>query len=286
MKLIFWSPVHGQARQSSNLLAVSLHMAMEQHKKILVTQTQYRMNDLEDAAVGRAGKKDFRERFYQDMGLDSLIRCLKRKRIEKADIENCSVQLLPDEEFLLLPGSQCENYEVFQETIGETILTVLEEAEKYYDYVFVDTNPGRDRISRQLLKAADLVVVNLSQNIGVIDRLFWDYPEELKGKKVFFLFGSYLADSCYNLSNLRYRYELIRRNNTAAVPMNLGFMDAIAGGNVRSYFAKNLECEQGDANYGFMQEIRATVHKMTEYIAKKCKAAADRERGTDEYSVD
>ncbi len=286
MKIVFWSPVHGQARQSSNLLAVSLNLVMEQHKKILVTQTQYRMNDLEDAAVGRAGRKDFREQFYQDMGIDSLIRCLKRKQITKADIENCCIQLLPDEEFILLPGSQCENYEVFQENVGETVRTVLEEAEKYYDYVFVDTNPGGDRMSRQLLQAADFIVVNLSQNVGVIDRFFWDYPEELRGKRVFFLFGSYLADSCYNLSNLRYRYELIRRNNAAVIPMNVGFMDAIAGGNVRNYFAKNLECEPGDANYTFMQEVGATVRKMTEYLAKRSKTVVSREGGADEYCID
>ena len=277
MKIVFWSPVHGQARQSSNLLAVSLHMVMKQHKKILITQTQYRMNDLEDAAVGRAGKKDFRDRFYQDMGIDSLIRCLKRKRIDKADVENCCIQLLPEEDFLLLPGSQRENYEVFQETVGEAVHTILEEVEKYYDYIFVDANPGRDRISRQLLRAADLIVVNLSQNVGVIDRLFWDYPEELKGKRVFFLFGSYLSDSCYNLSNLRYRYELIRRNNAAVIPMNVGFMDAIAGGNVRNYFAKNLECELGDMNYMFMQEVRTTVQKIEEYIVKKSKTVVSRE---------
>ncbi len=286
MKIVFWSPVHGQARQSSNLLAVSLNLVMEQHKKILVTQTQYRMNDLEDAAVGRAGRKDFRERFYQDMGIDSLIRCLRRKRLEKTDIENCCIQLLPDEEFVLLPGSQCEHYEVFQETVGEAVNTLLEEAERYYDYVFVDTNPGGDRMSRQLLQAADFIVVNLSQNVGVTDRFFWDYPEELRGKRVFFLFGSYLADSCYNLSNLRYRYKLIRRNNSAVIPMNVGFMDAIAGGNVRNYFAKNLECEPGDANYNFMQEVGATVRKMTAYLAKKSNIVVSREGGADEFCID
>lgn len=285
MKIVFWSPVHGQARQSSNLLAVSLKLVMEQHKKIMVTQTQYRMNDLEDAVVGRAGKKAFRERFYQDMGMDSLIRCLKRKQIEKADIENCCIQLLPDEDFILLPGSQCENYEIFQETVGETVHTVLEEAEQYYDYVFVDTNPGGDRISRKLLQTADLIVVNLSQNVGVIDRFFWDYPEELRGKRVFFLFGSYLPDSCYNLSNLRYRYRLIRRNNAAVIPMNVGFMDAIAGGNVRDYFAKNLECEPGDVNYTFMKEVGETVRKMTAYIAKKIPASVYKEGETDESCI-
>ena len=286
MTIVFWSPVHGQARQSSNLLAVSLYLAMEQHKKILITQTQYRMNDLEDAVVGRAGKKDFRERFYQDMGMDSLIRCLKRKRIDKADIENCCIQLLTEEEFLLLPGSQCENYEVFRETVGEAVHAVLEETEKYYDYVFVDTNPGGDQISRQLLQAADLVVVNLSQNVGMIDRFFWDYPEELRGKPVFFLFGSYLSDSCYNLSNIRYRYELIRRNNAAVIPLNVGFMDAIAGGDVRNYFAKNLESEPGGANYAFMQELGETVHKLTAYIAKKNRVSAERKGGVDEYCID
>ena len=67
MKIIFWAPVHGQSRQSANLLAVALIMAMRKQQHMLLTQTQFRMNDLEDAIIGRTGVKELREQFYQDM---------------------------------------------------------------------------------------------------------------------------------------------------------------------------------------------------------------------------
>ena len=65
MKVVFWSPVHGQTRQSSNMLSVALMLAMKKKCRIMITQTQLRMNDLEDAIVGRAVVKGIREQFYR-----------------------------------------------------------------------------------------------------------------------------------------------------------------------------------------------------------------------------
>ena len=187
MKIVFWAPVHGHTGQSANMLAVSLMMAMKQKKRLLLTQTQFCVNDMEDAIVGRVGTKEIRERFYQDMGIDSLIRCIKRKRPDKADVENCCIQLLPNEDLVLLPGSQSSNYEVYSEILSETIVTLLNETEKYYDAVLIDAAPGIDKINDKLFETSDLVVVNLSQNIGVTDLFFRNIPEKLLRKKVFYL---------------------------------------------------------------------------------------------------
>lgn len=263
MKIVFWAPVHGQTRQSSNMLAIALNMVLREQKRLMLTQTQFRMNDLEDAIVGRAGIKEIKEQFYQDMGIDSLIRCIKRKRLEKADVENCCVQLSQDAEMVLLPGSQSGNYEVYYETFRELIVMVLEEAEKYYDVVMVDTNPGLDQINKKLFQAADVVVVNLSQNMGVVDSYFNEIPEELSGKNVFYLFGSYLTDSSYNLKNLRLKYRELNKKNSGVVPVNVGFMDAISGGRVKDFFEENLECEQGDANYMFVREVKLATERLS-----------------------
>lgn len=266
MKIVFWAPVHGQTRQSSNMLAVSLMMAMKQRKRLLLTQTQFCMNDMEDAIVGRVGAKEIREQFYQDMGIDSLMRCIKRKRPDKTDVENCCVQLLPNEELVLLPGSQSSNYEVYSEILSETIVAMLSETEKYYDAVLIDATPGIDKINKKLFEDADLVVVNLSQNIGVIDLFFRSIPEELLGKKVFYLFGSYLSDSSFNIKNLRIRYPELKMKNTGVVPMNVGFMDAISVGRLLNYFEENIECEQWDVNYWFVKAVNQTVELLCQLI--------------------
>ena len=262
MKVMFWSPVHGQAKQSSNLLAIALMLAMQKKKRILMTQTQFCMNDLEDVIVGRTNAKEIREQFYQDMGVDALNRCIKRKRLEKSDLVNCCVQVMENPDLMLLPGAKAGSYEIHCESLRETIIYLLCEAERYFDYVLVDTNPGSDIISRLLLEGADVIVVNLSQNIGMLNFFFENYPSVLKKKKVFYLFGAYLSDSCYSLQNLRLRYKEIKRANSGVIPMNVRFMDAVSGGRIVDYFESSIESEAGDSNYGFMQEVKYVSEKL------------------------
>lgn len=278
MKIVFWSPVHGQTRQSSNMLAVALMLTMKQKRSTLITQTQYRMNDLEDAVIGRAVTKKIREQFYQDMGIEAVGRCIKHKRLEKADLENCCIQVLMNSELMLLPGARSANYEIHYELLNEILLYVLRQAEQYFDYVLADTNPGADRISGQLLEAAEVVVVSLSQNLGVLDAFFENFPEELQGKKVFYLFGAYLEDSCYNLHNLRFRYRQLRRENSGVIPLNVGFMDAISAGKTVDFLEANLESEPGDTNYMFVSEVERVSEALLHLIGKR--VAKNAEKGS------
>lgn len=277
MKIVFWSPVHGQTRQSSNMLAVALMLAMKKKCRVMITQTQFCMNDLEDAVVGRAVAKGVREQFYQDMGIDAVCRCIKHKRLEKSDLENCCIQVLEKPELMLLPGTKVGSYEIHYELLHEMMPYVLKQAELYFDYTLIDTNPGADRISRQLIESAEAVVVNLSQNIGVLDAFFSNYPKEFNGKKVFFLFGSYLADSCYNLHNLRFRYGPIKRENSGVIPLNIGYMDAVSGGKIVDYFEANLESETGDTNYIFVSEAEKVVEGLLGFVGKKRAPGLERE---------
>lgn len=265
MKIVFWSPVHGQAKQSSNMLAVALILAMQKQYRLLITQTQFRMNDLEDAVIGRSLTKENRERFYQGMGIDAIQRCIKRKPMEESDLENCCVQVLQNSKLMLLPGANSGSYEIHYEALNEMMVFLLREAEQYFDCILIDTNPGGDRISRMLMEEADVVVVNFSQNIGLIDSFFWSYPKELSGKKVFYLFGAYLSDSCYNLHNLRFRYGKIRRSNSGAIPLNIGFMDAVSGGKTVDYFETNRGCEPGDSNYKFIKEVGSVAERLLRF---------------------
>ena len=210
-----------------------------------------------------------REQFYQDMGIEAVCRCIKHKHLEKEDLENCCIQVSMQPEVMLLPGTQSGSYEIHYELLSEMLPYLLKQAERYFDYVLIDTNPGTDGISKQLIASAEIVVVCLSQNAGILDAFFLNYPKELEGKTVFYLFGSYLADSCYNLRNLWFRYARIKRENSAVIPMNVGFMDAVSGGKVVDFFEANLESEAGDTNYVFMSEVEKAVEKILGFAGKK-----------------
>lgn len=265
MRIVFWSPVHGMARQTSNLLAIALSMAMQDKYKVLITQTQFRSGSLEDAVIGHAGTKEARERFYQDIGIDSLMRGIKRKKMDETDVNNCCVQLLSEAKLMLLPGTKVEQFEIYRELMPETVFHSLQEVKSHFDFVFVDVTPGNDAISRKIIQDAELVVVNLPQNTGVIASFLSEYPQELKNKRLFFLFGSYFSDSYNNLHNLRARYERFSGKNTGSIPVSIGFMDALSMGNTCRFFEVNQECEPEAANYYFMKEVQAAKERLLRF---------------------
>ncbi len=264
MKIVFWAPVHGQTGQSSNVLAIALMLALRKKSHLLITQTQFQMNDLEDAVVGRTVTKGMRDRFYQGMGIDAVNRCIKHKKMEKEDLNNCCVQILPDGDLMLLPGTRSGNYEIHFEVLQDSLF-LFRQAEIYFDAILIDANPGGDGISRMLMEEADVVVVCLSQNMGVLDLLFRNYPKVLERKRVFYLLGAYLSDSCYNLHNLRFRYSKIKRENSGVVPVNVRFRDAVSCGKTVDFFESNLECEQGDSNYEFIREIKEVSERLLRF---------------------
>ena len=259
MNIVFWSPVHGQTRQSSNMIALALMIALKNGYRGLITQTQFSMNDMEDVIVGRTSRKEARDRFYEDVGIDALIRVFKSKQLSRAAIENCGIQLLDTDgsgSLALLPGTQSESKQLFNNDDMEgLLLAVLREVERCYDLVFIDVNPGMGEQTKKLIRKADMVVVNLSQNISLSDALFRDFPEELKGKKVFFLIGSYLSGSRYSVKNMCRRYKLMNPSNSAVIPLNVSFMDAIASGTVRDFFVRNVDEDINEGIRVFMKEV-------------------------------
>lgn len=270
MNIVFWSPVHGQTRQSSNMIAMALMIALKNGYRGLITQTQYVMNDMEDVIVGRTSRKEARERFYEDVGIDALIRVFKSRQLNRRAIENCSVQLIDNVEssgtLTLLPGTQSESRQVFNDDMDKALLAVLREVQRCYDLVFIDVNPGMGEQTKKLISRADLIVVNLSQNISLSDKLFREFPAEFEGKEVFYLIGSYLLDSRYSIKNMRHRYKRMKNANSAVVPVNVGYMDAIASGTVKDFFVRNLDEELVSGNRMFMKEVSAAADKILKML--------------------
>lgn len=266
MNIVFYSPLHGQMRQSSNMMAISMGFSKLLYKRCLITQTQYSYNDLEDMVIGRTSNESQRDRFFEDIGIDSLIRNFKKSAMTKETVSNCTVPVGTDGMLELLPGSRAVNRGMFDEVMVKVLPAVVREVQGFYDYVFVDSNPGLCEQTENLINNADMVVVNLSQNIGVLDRFFMNFPECLKGKKVFYLFGSYMKDSRYNFTNLSRKYRELKKNNTGVVPLNVNFMDAISGGDVSEFFRRNIDADENDDNFSFMEAIKADIEKMSELL--------------------
>jgi MinD-like ATPase involved in chromosome partitioning or flagellar assembly len=260
MKIVFWSNVHGQSGTTSNLMAIAVMSTLLYQYKNLVTQTHFNMNNLEVPLVSTSSKAD--KEFFMDLGIDALARCIKSAPLDAEVFESCSISLL-DKQLNLLPGTTKDNREIFENDISKTIFGILQAASKYHDFVFIDTNSGKNELTMKIIKDSDIVIVCLNQNKSMLEDYSRNY--EIQDKKVFYLIGNYDYHSRYNLHNLRKCFSWLKNDNSAIIPYNTEYMDAQSDGQVISYLLKNMDCDKDDNNSYFINQVKLAVNKLIKF---------------------
>ncbi len=258
MKIVFWSPVHRQSGMTSNILITALLCGMYDKKHCLITQTHFNYNNLEAPLVENNTKNA--GDYFMDVGIDALIRRFKAEKINKQVIENCCISL-PGTNISLLPGTAKTNRDAFEYEIGLIVPGLMREIEAYYDLVFVDVNPSMNGLSQKLMDDADLVVINLSQNIGMMNIFFHSF-QAFMDSKLFYLFGNYDCNSKYNINNIRRKYKRINPANSGVIPYNTGFKDAQIESRVVEFVRRNLNCKSQSENYYFMMKSASAARKI------------------------
>lgn len=261
MKVLFWSPLHGQAGTTSNIIAASLITGMEYRKKILLTQTQFDFNNLEAPIVGTNSNNTASKEYFRDVGIDSLTRYFKACKINYETVENCCISI-DHTNMLLLPGTSKINRETFEYETENVVPSLLKSIEEVYGIVMADISSGQNSLSLKLMANADLTVVNLSQNMAMMEQYFKNNAPNMP-KKVFYLFGNYDCRSKYNINNIRRKYHnYINVKNSGVMPYCTGYLDAQCDGKVVDFMRDNLSCKKTDENHYFIQKAKSTTNKI------------------------
>ncbi|MDF2544369.1 MAG: hypothetical protein K0S47_4087 [Herbinix sp.] len=274
MKIAFWSHVHGQSGTTSNMLAIAVITGFLHKKSCIVTQTQFKLNNLEAPLVGSNATNKESTDYFRNVGLDALFRLFKVGYIDRELIENCSITL--NHRYLsLLPGSMSNNMEYFNQSMKFGLSKVIESLELYKDIVFLDTNAGDHELSIKMMEEADITIINLNQNLTMIQKYFSDYEKYVQGN-VFYLFGNYDRNSKYNIKNIRRIYRnKINPNNSAVVPYNTNYLDAQSDGKLIDFIQNNLNCEKTDPNFYFIKNIKDASNKILNNTIPKRQGGED-----------
>lgn len=275
MKIVFWSPMHGTGA-TSNLLAFAFAASQSMGHSILLTQTHYNLNNLEEPLMG--GIADDRE-FYRDTGIDAVVRHFKAGSLSREVIDNCSIGIT--DRLSLLAGTRQASRQTYDSGVMHKIVGhVIDAAQEYYDWVIVDANSGYANGTADLLQDADIVVVTLRQDTGMIDALFANEEfTRIDRNKVFYLFGSYDPDSRCNLTNIRRAYTAINHSNSGGLPHCTSYMDAINEHRVSGYISDYLVADRDYADYTFFEALRTiadSLERMIQRTAIARLAAAER----------
>jgi len=266
MRVTFWSPIHGQAAATSNMMVVAFLAGIEHRKRSIITQTQFNNNNLEAPLVGSNVRNSVAENFFRGTGIDTLIRSFKASQVTKDDVENCCISN-ENTNVSLLPGTSKSNRSYFDDEMEKTLLRLFNQVDQLYDMMFIDVNSGNNPLSMEIIKSSDLVIINLPQNCHVIDDFFEYQKDQIKGE-VFYLFGNYDNNSRYNIKNLRRRYrKYITKDNSGVIPHNTLYLDAQNDGKVVDFIKNNINCRESDSNYYFMEKSKSATSKIIKFAS-------------------
>lgn len=251
MQVSFWSNSH-QLGTTQNMAAVAVLTALEYRIRILMAHTHFDRSSLESAFIE---KRYLRSELtdLSDTGLDALSRFIRFNKVDRDVIAGFSTTILKNKLDLLF-GTRNTNRDIYISNLKNVIGTILQSASVYYDLVLVDTAPGNNEISAKILEQSDLIVVNLSQNIHILED-FLEAGTQFRDKQMIVL-GKYDANSRFNLKAIRKKAGSIQ---VFAIPYDIGFADACAESRMVDFFMKNLTVERDDPHFPFIQGVRETA---------------------------
>ena len=258
--ITFWSETREETAKTLSIVASATHMAINHQYKILMLSTAFEDDTLEncfwDMKHGKKNKvKIVEKKINIDSGLEGLQKLYMSNRLTPEQIPDDTKVVFANNRLEVLPICKTTTYETYEKTL-KIYKDIIESANRYYDFVFVDLNKGfRYPELTKILEISDLIVVNLSQRIKIIDN-YMKLREKnsiFKQPNVMLLLGRYDKYSKYSAKNVsRYMHE---KKIINTVPYNTLFFEACGEGDVAEYFLKFKTTDIQDRNGFFVNEI-------------------------------
>lgn len=199
-----------------------------------------------------------------EAGIDGIVQLLKSNKLTPEIVPNYAKMVFKGRLEVLFASSLGEKE--YREKSSDGYKDALNIASKYYDIVFVDLCKGiNNAIAKDILSIADVVVINITQSLPMLDDYIKFSMENLTFdmKKAILSIGRYDIHSKYNVKNVA-RY-IQSKQNIYAVPYNTVFYEAMGEGNAAHFFLKYRKVSEKNEHFRFIQEVR----KLSEAIIEK-----------------
>ena len=166
--ITFWSNGKEETAKTLSMAAISTYMAIEHNCRILVLSTNYNDSTLESCYWEEEQTNAKRNVVALGSGIEELAKAIVSNKASPEIITNYT-KIIFKNRLEVLPGLKSSNYQEY-EKIRHVYKDILKTANSYYDLIFVDLNKGLDsQDTREILEMSDLIVVNLTQRLKIIN---------------------------------------------------------------------------------------------------------------------
>ena len=257
----FWSDEKRETGQTLSMVALSTYMSIEHNYKILNVSTNFKDDTLEKCYWNLQKESSFLKKITDnevmvglEAGIEGLVKMIKSNKTTPNIVSNYSKVIFNDR-LDVLCSPQTKIYSEYLE-IAKMYPEILHIANRNYDLVFVDISKRMDeQEANHILEIADVIIVNITQKLQIIDK-FFSLKEEnnfFKNNKILLNIGRYDRFSKYNVKNIS-RY-LRMKNDVLAIPYNTLFFESCSEGKVAEFFLRLRNVDNDDRNKTLIQEV-------------------------------
>lgn len=258
--ITFVNNIKEETGKTMSLVAIATSMAIENNNRILIISTTNRQDKIKNCFFEETEVKKVRFGIFgsnksnidTESGIEGLSKIIRSNRLLPEMITNYTKVVFKDRLEVLL-GSENESINIQDEYIE-----IINEANKYYDKVFVDLDLNlREDIREKIIDNSDLVVLNSSQRLKSLQKL-----KENKGtsslfqkSKTLIMIGKYDRFSKYNARNITRFLE--EKNQVLTIPYNTLFFEACEEAVVPDLFLRfRKQVDSDDRNAIFIDEVK------------------------------
>lgn len=258
LKIAFWSNGRGRACVTSNLACISVLSALDcPEDRTIIFENHRNIINLESTLFNHYSNREVKENYQYEVesGLGKVLRIVEQGEEITKERLYCQTRDYLGKRLFYLPSNDrsVQNLEYYMEREAVRTMRFLEQ---HSDRVLVDTTAAPLVSSRKILQKADMVVVNLSQNLQFLEHFFRNYSSIQK--RAFYLVGNYDANSQLTRGEIMKRYN-ISGSRIGVIPHNVHFSDAISNGQIIPFLLKNYSSPAHAENHDFMVAAREAV---------------------------
>lgn len=257
MKIAFWSNSPGKSGVTGNLTCISIVSAMYQESQMVLFENHVNINNLGSTFLNQNSYDRLQEKslYFVENGLGRVLSYCDRKDLVNAGmIYRTCFSVFNQRVFYLPTGGM--NPDLLEYRLKNHAGEVMNLLEQFYNTVCIDLSSSSLESSREILKEADMIVVNLSQNHQQLSHFFRNYSKIRE--KAFYVIGNYDAQSVITKGDIVKRYGLPGAM-VGTIPYNRRFADALTKGRVIPFLLRQYSCGEENVNYEFMSAVKETV---------------------------
>ena len=236
------------------MAAISIMLSLNYHKKVILMENGQESDSLERVFRGirrfyyvKEDQNYYVHRHGMDQILDQMYTTTQREPL----LSKSAVEVIQDYLYYV-PQSKVLNHLAYEYQLYQDFTTIVGLYEKLSDLVMIRTKSGNNLTTKQVLDTADLILVELNQDMNVLDEFFDNYSSIRQ--KAIFVFSQYKKSST-SIYKIMEKYHL-RKEQVIVLSEHQPMSAAYIAGNLVHYLKGYNNCRKECEHYRNVRELR------------------------------